>query len=457
MATQEHLTLRMVRLRPREEWGRNGQGLAFVLAKKHTGRRSRCHWWIGPGAAALAILTSGQGRAQDALQVLRADLAAAGARRSNLETQPYTLKVDEFRMLASSGLDLDWNDNVNAAQHGAESDFVVRPTGLLTASYPVTQNSLLSLNVTAGYSKYLEHDEFSAVFIGSGSGLALDLDAGQFTFDVHDRMQYIQDSTQQSSVAGTGLYGLFDNAAGLMGTWDLNDLAPSLGYDHENYIASSSSFSYTTHASEDFFARTTLRVQPRLSLGLEATAAFTTYQEKVLNDSTDLSAGLFAERRPNSAFRLTARGGYVAYLFDQTGTRIPASNQDTWYVDVTATDQVTDKISAGLSAGRELRLGISSDVVTVWYARPGLAWRVLRDVSARATAAYENGSQDLGVLPGSPHEGYDWCSIDLGLTYSARRNIIMSLDYRLTLRYSNVSPLSYTQDQIGFTLTYAFQ
>jgi hypothetical protein len=82
---------------------------------------------------------------------------------------------------------------------------------------------------------------------------------------------------------------------------------------------------------------------------------------------------------------------------------------------------------------------------------------VLRDVSARATAAYENGSQDLGVLPGSPHEGYDWCSIDLGLTYSARRNIIMSLDYRLTLRYSNVSPLSYTQDQIGFTLTYAFQ
>jgi hypothetical protein len=407
--------------------------------------------------AALAILASCQGRGQDALLVLKADQAAAEARRSNLELQPYTLKADEFRMLLGSSLELDWNDNINAAQHGAESDFILRPLGLVTASYPVTQNSLLSLNVGAGYTKYIEHDEFSSWYVGAGSGMALDFDAGQFTFDAHERMQDTQDSSQESSLAGTGLYGSFDNVAGVFGIWDLNDVLPSLGYDHENYIASSSGFDYTTHSTEDLFARTTFRVHPRLSLGVEGTVAFTTYQEKVLNDNTGLSAGLFADWRPNSAVHVTARGGYAIYLFDQTSAEIVASNQDAWYFDVTALDQATDKISANLSAGHELRLGIQSDAVDAWYARSGASWRVLQDITALASASYEKGSQDLGVLAGNLHEDYDWYGIDLGLAYLPRRNLKLSTDYRITLRDSNVGVRAYTQDQIGLVLTYTFQ
>jgi hypothetical protein len=409
------------------------------------------------GVAALATLASGQGRGQDALQVLKANQAAAEARRLNLESQPYTLKAGELRMLAATSLEVDWNDNVNAAQHGAESDFIVRPAGQLTASYPVTQSSLLSLNVQGGYNKYLEHDVFSYWYVGSGSGVALDLDAGQFTFDVHDRMQETQDSALNGAVAGTGLYGTFQNTAGVLGAWDLNDFVPSIGYDHQNYIPAFNNFNYLTYSAEDFYVRTPFRVHPRVSVGPEATAALTSYEEPVLNNNTALTAGLFGDWRPNSALRVTGRGGYVAYLFEQTSTRIKAQNLYSWYGDLTASDQVTDKISASVSAGHQFSLGIQSQLYEAWYVNPGAAWRATRDISLRTSASCQYGTQSLGVLVGNPHEDYNWESLDLGLDYSPRRNLKMSLDYRLTLRSSNLAMRSYTQDQLGLLLSYSFQ
>ena len=430
------------------------------MARKPTVR------WLGPGVAALAILASGQGRGQDALEVLKATQAAEEARRASVESQPYTLKVDDMRMLVATSLELDWNDNINLAQNGAESDFIVRPMGQVTASYPVTQNSLLSLNVLGGYDQYLEHADYSYWHVGSGSGLALDLDVGQFTFDVHDRMEYSQDSAMVGAVAGTnasGLstpYGYFDNVAGVLGRWELNDVVPSVGYDHEDFIASSSSFDYATRATEDFYARTAFRVHPRLTVGPEATAGLTTYQEKVLNDNTGLSAGLFGDWRPNSALRVMLRAGSAVYLFEQTSRLTPpvkASNQNSWYLDLTAQHQVTDTISANLSAGHELLLGVQSEIVDAWYLRPGLIWTVVRDVSVRGLAFYEHGSQNLEALFGNLHENYDWYGVGLGLTYSLWGNVRMSLDYRLTLRSSDLAFRTYSQDLVGILVTYTFK
>ncbi|MGA2657306.1 MAG: hypothetical protein ABSH34_07275 [Verrucomicrobiota bacterium] len=422
--------------------------------------------WLGPGVAALAILASGQGRGQDALEVLKATQAAAEVRRASLEYQSYTLKADELRMLVATSLEVDWNDNINLAQNDAESDFIVRPMGHVAAFYPVTQNSLLSLNVLGGYDKYLAHDNFSYWHLGSGSGLVLDLDVGQFTFDMHDRMEYLQDSAQQAAVAGTsssGLrspYGYFQNVAGVLGMWQLNDVVPSLGYDHENFIASSSAFNYATRATEDFYARTAFQVHPRLTVGPEATAGLTTYQEKVLNDNTGLSAGLFGDWRPNSALRVMLRAGYAVYLFEQTSRLAPpvkTSDQDSWYLDLTARHQVTDTITANLSAGHELLLGVQSELVDAWYVRPGLAWRVAREVTAQGSAFYEHGSQDLGALLGNLHENYDWEGVELGLAYSPWRDLKMSVDYRLTFRSSDLAFRTYTQDLVGVLVTYTFK
>jgi hypothetical protein len=412
---------------------------------------------LGAGVAALAILASGQGRGQEALLTSRADQAAAEARRYNVENQPYTVKVEEFRMLAATSLELDWNDNINVAQRGAESDFILRPSGQVTASYPVTQNSLLSLNVQAGYTKYLEHDTYSFWFVGSGSGLALDLDVGQFTFDVHERLLYIQDAATLGAVAGTGLYGYLDNVAGVLATWDLNDVMPSLGYDHENYIAYPSGFNFGTRSTENFYARTSFRVHPRVTVGVEGAVGLTTYQERLLNNNTDLSAGLFGDWRANAALRVTARAGYVVYIFEQIPGQIRVSDENAGYGDVTASDQVTDKLTASLSVGHQLLLGYQGNSTDTWYVHPGASWRVLHDVTLRATPFYEQGTQGLLSLAGNFQENYEWYGVDMGLTYTPRRNLTVTADYRVTLRSSDLALRSYTQDQIGIMLTYTFQ
>jgi hypothetical protein len=413
--------------------------------------------WLGPGIAALAILASSQGRAQDALLTSKADQTAADARHYNVEGQAYTLKMDDFRMLAATSLELDWSDNINEAEHGAESDFIVRPMGQATAWYPVTQNSLLSLNLSAGYSKYLDHDAYSSWYVGSGSGLAFDIDVGQFTFGAHDRMQYIQDAVTVSALAGTGLFAYFQNVAGVYGTWDLNDVVPSLGYDHENYIVSPSGFDAATRSTEDFFARASFRVYPRVTVGVESAAGLTTYQERVLNNNTDLSAGVFGDWKPNSALHVTARAGYVVYIYDAIGSQPEIPDQDATYLDLTVSDQVTDKIFASLSMGHELVLGIQANATDIWYVHPSVSWKVLHDVTLRATPFYEDGSQTLSALAGNSEENYDWYGADLGFTYTPRRNLNVSVDYRLTSRSSDLALRSYTQDQIGLTLTYSFQ
>ncbi len=358
---------------------------------------------VEAAVAGLAVLACEAARAQEALQVLKANLTAEEARRARQELAAYTVKIDDLRLLASTSLELDWNDDINGTRYNPLSDFILRASGQILASYPVSQSSFLNVNFAAGYDDYLRHSQYSYWLIGSGSEVALDIDAGQLTFDLHDRMAYTQDSALEGAVAGTGFYGYFQNDAGISGNWDLNQVNLALGYDHVNLVASSPAFDYLTHASEDFFARAGLRMHPRLVVGSEATVALTGYERQVLNDNTAYSAGLFGDWRPSSAIRIVPRAGYTAYLFDQTSRTVPpikAVDEDAWYVDLTASHQLTDALGLSLSAGRQLRLGVESDSVDAWYVRPGLNWALARDWALAGAGFYEHGHQVLSVLAG---------------------------------------------------------
>src|SRR5208282_6548685 len=174
--------------------------------------------------------------------------AAAEARRLQPESLPYTVKEGDFRLLVTPSLELDWTDNVNLSKTNVQDDFILRPTVGLNASYPVTQNNLLQLNVTFGYNEYLDHDQLSTWYLQSGSALSFDIYVKDFWINLHDQFSYIQDSAQQAAVANTGSYGTLQNTAGVNTTWDLQDVTLSLGYDHQNVMASSQQFDYTDHS-----------------------------------------------------------------------------------------------------------------------------------------------------------------------------------------------------------------
>jgi hypothetical protein len=170
---------------------------------------------------AAVILTIRLSFAQDALRTSLAGDAAAEARNLQQQSQAYTIKSGDFRLLVTPGLSLDWNDNINLSKTDPLQDFIVFPTLGLNMSYPVTERNLLRLNVTIGYKDYLEHSDYSGLYVQSGSTLSYDIYVKDFWINLHDRFSYDQDSSQQAAVANTGTYGYYENTLGLNATWDL--------------------------------------------------------------------------------------------------------------------------------------------------------------------------------------------------------------------------------------------
>ncbi len=370
-------------------------------------------------------------------------------------SQPCNFKKGDFTLTVAPSLGLSWNDDINFSKSEPLSDFILSPNVRLDAAYPVTAVNLLTLSVGVGYDKYFEHDNFSGVRVQSGSALAFDVYVKDFKIDLHDRFQVTQNSAGLPAVAVTGPNGAFQNAAGLTVDWDLQDVTLTLGYDHQNYIPVSSVLAYATGATESVLPRVGFQLNPTLTVGLEGSASFTTYDQRVLNDNQGYSGGVYADWKPGkTGFSISLRGGYAIYQFQQTSYFIRAVNQSTWYADLTASYAITDWLSYSVSAGHELRLGLQADSIEDTYFRPSLHWNIIKDLTLGTSVSFEHGSQTGSALIGFGAETYDWITGSLDLSYPVFKKFSLGLSYRFTLRASNFAAREYTQDVVGVTLTY---
>ena len=415
--------------------------------------------WLTPCLAALMLLATRLATAQEALRSSLAGDAAAEARNLQLQSPLYTVKWGDFRLLVTPSLELDWNDNINLSRDNTEADFILIPSIALNASYPISTYNLLNLSVAFGYDKYIEHNELSRWYLGSGSELSFDVYVKDFWINFHDRFQYSQDAAQEAAMAGSGSgsYGTFQNTAGLSGTWDLEDVTLTLGYDHQNTKSLSSQFNQMNNSSELVVARTGLQFNPTLIVGVEGTASFTTYDQAVLNDNQQYSAGIYGDWRPGSYFSVQPRVGYTIFESGQTSSSVKGGNLASWYANLTLAHQVTDFLSYSLSAGHEIRAGIQSDAIEDSYIRPSVDWNVIKDVTLQTSLFYEHGNEGGGQQASLLEKNYDQYGGGLSLSYSPTKKVRISLNYRLTLRSSNVASREYTQNLVGLQIAYTPQ
>jgi hypothetical protein len=120
---------------------------------------------------------------------------------------------------------------------------------------------------------------------------------------------------------------------------------------------------------------------------------------------------------------------------------------------------VTKALSYSLSVGHELRLGFQADSITATYVRPSVNWNIIKEVKLSGNFSYENGQQGftgqgLTSQGGGVAEHYDWFTAGVGVSYSPMKRVTTSLNYRLTLRSSDVAGLGYTQDLVGLLIAY---
>jgi hypothetical protein len=409
--------------------------------------------------AMVLLLAALSAPAQEALRNSQAGDTAATARTQQMQSQQsqdYTFKNGDFRLLALPTVGFDWNDNVNLSKTNALDDFILKPAVGITASYPFSQRNLLYVDVSIGYDRYFNHPNLSSLDLNSSSGTGLSFDLGikDVTLNFHDWISYVKDSAASAtSPNNTSDFGTFQNTAGLSGTWDLNQVILTLGYDHQNVMATGSQFDSLNHASEMLVARAGLRVHPKVTVGLESTAAFTTYEQAILNDNDAYTVGTYAEFRPGNAFTATVRGGYTIYQFQQTSVSNQTANANSWYAGLNLTHQPRESIAYSLDAGHEVRLGVQSDLVEDWYVRPSITWKFIKNLNFVTGLFYEHGNQGFSSVTGSP-EKYDWYGGQLSLQQTLSRRLTLGLIYRYTARSSTVPNNEYKQNLVGLQLTY---
>jgi hypothetical protein len=435
--------------------------------------RSRCRLPAAVAAtrwlATAVILSAGLAPAQEALRYSLAGDAAAEAQNLKQTSQAYTIKSGDFRLLATPSFTVDWNSNINDAHTGALQDFILWPTLGLDMSYPVTEQNVLRLNGTFGYQEYLEHSDYSRWSAQSGSALSYDIYVKDFWFNLHDLMSCLENSSQQAAVANTGLFGDFQNTAGVNTTWDLEDVTLSLGLDYQTYLATSAQFDYTDRSTELIVARGGFKFYPTLTAGLEATVAPTTYDQHILNNNVNYSTGVYADWHPGTSLNVQPRVGYTYFQFDQTSGAVPAVNQGAWYFDLTIRHELTQAVSYSLSAGHEITLGIYGDTIEDWYALTSITWSIFKNLSLTPSLSYKNGSQGIAnttgaasttgthTLTATPEENFSWFTGTLGLRYPFTKRFTLALNYQLTLRASNYTAREYAQNLVGVQLTYSMQ
>ena len=402
---------------------------------------------------AFSLLLGTSSRAQEALRLSRYNQNTTDARKRDLENQPYTVRWGDLKVLAGGSLAGEWNDNVNLSHLSPQEDFIVRPMGDLDVFWPVTDVNALTLSLGVGYNAYTRHSEYDQVVVSPGSQLSWDIKVQDFTINLHDIFYYQEDPTVYGSVSGRARFGGFNNSAGLRTTWDLHDVSLSLGYDHVNFIASSSTYDYLTRASDFALFRAAFQVHPSASVGIDVTGGPSEYDQPVLQNNFTYSLGGFAQWQATEHISLQPRGGYYSYDFSSLGLR-PSSEQNGDYFALNFKHDLRRNISYSLEVGREAFLGVYSQLTEQWYGTASVNWRIIQYLSATTSFRYETATQPSGL---QLSDNYDRVYVNFKLSCPIKEKLTASLEYRYWLKTSEqFQSQDYEQNRLTLQLAYHF-
>jgi opacity protein-like surface antigen len=425
-------------------------------------------------------------RGQDAVRPSLAGEAAAEARRQSIDKIPYNLQLGPLKLRFSATLGFEYNDNINLSEDATalvpsptgpvlisthqQSDLIIRPQVTIHALWPITQLNTFKLDLGVGYAFYLDHpsNNTNGVLVNPGSQLAFDIFVSDFRINLHDRFSLEQDPVAEVTLSNVADYGRFQNTAGISVLWDLNAAVVTLGYDHYNFISTTSVFDYLDRNAEMVNGSIAFTPNPTMSVGLEAAFVDTYYNQNVLNDSITYSAGAFLETQITNYLKLRVAGGYQHINFDNTGTVNDPHDLSDYYANALLSHRVNSVLTHYISAGHETQLGINSNYIKLNYVRHTANWNILYHTLLSTELFYEDaddsgGSGPLfipapGVFLFNPfvaeHIHRYGGAITLG--YQLTQHVTLGLRYQYTQKDSDQPLRDYSQNRVSLDGTYSF-
>ncbi len=406
-------------------------------------------------------------------------VASAGGTTPSNDQPNYNLRIGPVRFLADVSAGFEYIDNITYSDNNRLSDEVFRLAFNLRALWDITRLNTLDIRLGVGFVRYIEHPEAAKgdIFITPGSQVAFDVYiADTFRLNFHDSFALLQDPVDTPEINNATNFGRFINTAGVTAVGDFNTIIATVGYDHTTYESLNSTYDYLDRNAEQFLASLSYKLAPRTFVGVEGTAAITSYdhgQEINQNDSTGFTVGLFADITPTPYLRVVARGGYQYTSFDDDGTFstgllnnggsifgiTPGAGRLTddstlsdFYWSLTLSNRINAYLTQSLSAGRENDFGLTSNYITVNYVRYNIAWRASSNVTIGGDAFYENDQESGGLFD----EHLQRYGGDITLSYQFNLNLVGTLHYYGIIKDSDTNGRDYYQNRVGIDVDYRF-
>ena len=412
--------------------------------------------------------------AQDAVRPSLAGQEASDARQEDVSRIPYNLLLGPVRLRVGASVEAEYNDNITYAEVNTKDDFIITPNLTIDAIWPVTQLNTLRLDLGVGYAFYLDHSNYdtNGILIAPKSQIAFDIFVNDFRINIHDRLQLQQDPIQEGALSNVAKYGRFENTAGISVLWDLNKLLFQVGYDHYNFVSTTSAFDYLNRNSEILQGSAAFIVTPTITIGAEGNAVFTRYDQTGLNDNEDYSVGGFIEAELTNNLKVRAAGGYqwidfdhnfVQFFFGPLIFTVPDhKNLEDYYVNGLVGHRINAQLSQTLSAGHENQLGVNSNYITLNFIRHTLTWNLIRNTLLSTEFFYEDAKESGGFaglftpVPLGTPEHFQRIGGAITLGYQLTQHITLGVRYQGTSKDSNLFLRDYNQNRFSIDGTYSF-
>jgi len=385
---------------------------------------------------------------------------AAQAFKRSIEAEEYNIRYGPVRLKTGASVALSYTDNVSYS-HTPKEDYLVNPEVTLAALWQITELNALRLSLGLAYEWYLKNHELNsdAPLVNPGSELAFNLFVDDFHIQLHERFSY-QESLFFNSFSGegghfynfndVGTFSRLNNEVGFDVDWDLNKVVLSAGYNHENFISTTSDFDYLNRASEWFSGTARFSLGDKAQTGLEAQASLHDYRsETTLNDNWRMRVGPFVEVTWIEKVRLRAGGGFDMARYDATAA---GNNDYESYYAYARIRHDTRHFSHSLAAGREHLLGDNANNLRTTYARYSVSSPVLAHLDLGANLSI-NFAEEFGGTFGEKFTYYG-AGVRVGSQFHKYWRADLAYEYRL--KDSDLALRDFHRNRVTVGVTYSF-
>jgi hypothetical protein len=366
--------------------------------------------------------------------------------------QPSFFTIGPFQTQLSASAGVSFDDNAEFTKTDTHSEVVFDQSLGLNLNWIISHLNELglkfggTLNEVVGGAPGQQKFYYS---IDPETNINFKIFIGDFLIRIHNFLGVVQDTALNPAVSGLSNLNQLTNTTGIFVDWDLTRLVLSAGVDYSYGINLGGGDSGSTARRSTLRPSTsaTFALTPTMNTGLEA-AYSASFGAGSHSDVDAFSVGPFLRGKLTRFITLDLAAGYYS-------VHAPAADPNNYYLSLNISHQLNRFLQYGASFSRDLEFSGGNSLTENNSATLGIRYLLRRYLTLGTSGTINFGkviisNANLGVLPGS-YVQYQ-ASVQLSLNLS--RRFTTSLAYRFVDR--NADQGSYKQNQVDFTLNYAF-